>query len=142
MGGDVLLSDSHAFIGLSARTNIKGLESLSAVLDSFGYTTIRVNTPTDILHFKTECGLLDSNTIFATQKLAATACFENYTVLEVPQGEEAAANIVRFNEVVLLGAGYPKSEAMLRKNNFSPVIINTSEAARIDGGLSCMSLRF
>lgn len=141
-GGDVLLTDAHVFIGLSARTNLAGLEALSSVLAPFGYTSIRVNPPADILHFKTECGLLDSNTIFATATLAATGCFDAYSVIEAPKGEEAAANIVRYNDVVLLSAGFPNSEMILREHGFKVVVIDTSEAALVDGGLSCMSLRF
>ena len=141
-GGDVLLSDNEAFIGLSARTDQAGFETLASVLTDFGYAPIRVETPPSILHFKTECGLLDAETIFATPKLAAVGQFDRYRVIETPIGEESAANIVRFNNVVLLSSGNPKSEALLKFHGFSVVVIDTTEAAKIDGGLSCMSLRF
>ena len=141
-GGDVLVSDDEVFIGLSARTNIEGFESLAAIAADLGYMPVKVETPETILHFKTECGLLDSNIVFATRALAATGCFKNYRVIEVPPSEEAAANIVRINEVVLISAGYPESAALLRENGYSVIELNTSEAAKIDGGLSCMSLRF
>jgi len=141
-GGDVLLSDSDAFIGLSARTDQAGLEELSSVLAEFSYSTVKVETPASILHFKTECGLLDSQTIFSTGKLASLGCFDNYLVIEVPAGEEGAANIVRLNDVVFISCGYPKSEALLKSQGYSVVALDTSEAAKVDGGLSCMSLRF
>ena len=141
-GGDVLLSDTHAFIGLSERTNQAGFDALATVLKNYDYTPIQVNTPIDILHFKTECGLLDSNTIFATTKMASLGCFANYKVVVVPEGEEVAANAVRFADTVLLSAGHPKSEALLREDGYNVVVLDTSEAAKVDGGLSCMSLRF
>ena len=141
-GGDVLLTDTEAFIGLSERTNQAGFDALAAVLKNYGYTPVQVNTPSDILHFKTECGLLDSDTIFATSKMASLGCFAGYRVIVVPEGEEAAANAVRFADTVLLSAGYPKSEALLRENGYNVVVLDTSEAAKVDGGLSCMSLRF
>ena len=141
-GGDVLLTDNHAFIGLSERTNQAGFDALATILKTFDYSPVQVNTPSDILHFKTECGLLDSNTIFATAKMASLGCFAGYKVITVPEGEEAAANAVRFADTVLLSAGYPKSEAMLRENGYIVVVLDTSEAAKVDGGLSCMSLRF
>ena len=141
-GGDVLLSDTHAFIGLSERTDLVGLNALANCLADFNYTPVQVNTPPDILHFKTECGLLDASTIFATAKLASLDCFDGLSVLIVPEGEEGAANIVRYNEVVFLSKGYPKSEALLRQNDYNVVVLDTSEAAKVDGGLSCMSLRF
>lgn len=141
-GGDVLLSDEDAFIGLSARTNQAGFDALAAILETFGYSPVKIETPASILHFKTECGLLDSKTIFSTANLASIGCFENYHVILTPEGEEGTANIVRFNDNVLLSQGYPKSEALLKSHGYNVVIIDTSEPAKIDGGLSCMSLRF
>lgn len=141
-GGDVLLSDDHAYIGLSARTNQSGLDALAVILKEHDYTPVQVKIPDDILHFKTECGLLDSSTIFATGKLAALDCFPGYQIIEVPMGEEAAANIVRYNDVVFISAGFPLSLALLRDAGYQVIPIDTSEPAKIDGGLSCMSLRF
>ena len=141
-GGDVMLSDEHAFIGLSQRTNEAGRTALADILAKYDYRTISVNTPADILHFKTECGLLDANTVFATRKLANTGCFDKYRVVETPPGEAAAANIVRINDVVLISAGFPKSTALLRDLGFKTQVLNTNQAALVDGGLSCMSLRF
>ncbi|MFK5981080.1 MAG: dimethylarginine dimethylaminohydrolase [Rhizobiaceae bacterium] len=141
-GGDVLLSDEDAFIGLSARTNQAGFDALSSILVTFGYSPVIVKTPASILHFKTECGLLDSKAIFSTTNLAAIGCFENYQVILTPDGEEGAANIVRFNDNVFVSRGYPKSEALLKSHGYNVVVIDTSEPAKIDGGLSCMSLRF
>lgn len=141
-GGDVLLTDTDAFIGLSARTNQTGFDALASILKKSDFNPVQVNTPPDILHFKTECGLLDSNTIFATAKMASLGCFADYNVIVVPEGEEAAANAVRYADAVLLSAGYPMSEELLRANGYNVVVLNTSEAAKVDGGLSCMSLRF
>jgi dimethylargininase len=86
--------------------------------------------------------LLDAKTVFATQAIASTKCFEDQRIILVPEGEEGAANIVRYNDVVFLSAGYPKSEALLKSEGFNVVMLDTSEAAKVDGGLSCMSLRF
>lgn len=141
-GGDVLLSDEDAFIGLSARTNQAGFDALATILATFDYLPIKIETPASILHFKTECGLLDSNTIFSTANLASIGCFENYQVILTPEGEEGAANIVRFNDNVLVSQDYPKSEALLKSHGYNVVTIDTREPAKIDGGLSCMSLRF
>lgn len=141
-GGDVLLSDTEAFIGLSARTNQAGFDALASVLSDLGYAPRKVETPPEILHFKTDCGLLDSETIFSSKALAATGCFDGYRVVEAPDGEEAAANLIRINDVVLLSAGHPRTEELLTSEGYSVRVLDTSEAAKVDGGLSCMSLRF
>ncbi|NQV45103.1 MAG: dimethylarginine dimethylaminohydrolase [Rhodospirillales bacterium] len=141
-GGDVLLSDNEVFIGLSARTDQAGFDALAGVLGDLGYRARKVETPPSVLHFKTDCGLLDSETIFASRTLAATDCFQGYRVIEAPDGEEAAANLVRINDVVLLRTGFPKTATLLRDNGYDVRSLDTSEAAKVDGGLSCMSLRF
>ncbi|MEM7268437.1 MAG: arginine deiminase-related protein [Pseudomonadota bacterium] len=141
-GGDVLLTDEEAFIGRSARTDQAGFDALAGVLRKLGYEPRRVDTPPEILHFKTECGLLDGETIFATKALAATGCFDGYKVIHAPEGEEAAANLIRINEHVLMRAGFPKTEALLRAEGFAVETISVEEAPKVDGGLSCMSLRF
>lgn len=141
-GGDVLLFDDEAFIGLSGRTDEKGCEALASLLEDLGYRSKRVHLPPDALHLKSDCGLLDSATVFATRRLAATGCFPDYRVIEAPAGEEAAANLVRVNDVVLVRAGFPRTGALLRESGFAVTTLSADEAARVDGGLSCMSLRF
>lgn len=141
-GGDVLLTDSVAFIGLSERTDQEGISALTPILDAHGYTVKIVHTPVGVLHFKSDCGLLDNKTIFSTRILARSGCFEGFNVIEAPQGEEAAANLIRINDFVLVRAGFPKTRALLEQCGYKTLTVATEQAAKIDGGLSCLSLRF
>ena len=100
-----------------------------------------VETPPGVLHFKTDCAIVDDATIFSTARLAASGCFDGYTVIECPAGEEAAANLIRVNDHVLMRTGFPQTEALLRDRGYNVITVRADEAARIDGGLSCMSLR-
>ncbi len=141
-GGDILLSDHEAIIGLSARTNEEGVAALKPILEDLGYAVRIVHTPEGVLHFKSDCGLLDGKTIFSTAILAASGCFSDYDVIEAPQGEEAAANMIRFNDHVIMRTGFPKTKALLESRGYSVRTLDAEEAAKVDGGLSCMSLRF
>ena len=141
-GGDVMLTDDEALIGQSARTNQEGFDALARVLVDFGYRARRVVTPPTILHFKTDCGLLDSETIFASRALHSTGCFQGYRVIEAPEGETSAANLIRVNDHVLISAGHPRTEDLLTAKGYEVKVLDTSEAAKVDGGLSCLSLRF
>lgn len=141
-GGDILVTDHEALVGLSSRTDEAGCAALKPILASLGYGLRRVVTPPEILHFKTECGLLDAETIFSTKALAATGCFEGYQVIEAPDGEEAVANLIRFNDTVFISSGYPRTRELLAAKGYKVVDLATGEAAKVDGGLSCMSLRF
>lgn len=141
-GGDVLVTDTEVLVGLSSRTNQAGFEHLSTIVEKLGYTARKINTPAEILHFKTDCGLLDSQTIFSSDALAATGCFENYNVIIAPDSESAAANLIRVNHNVFICDGFPKTRATLTDAGYNVVCLPNTEAAKVDGGLSCMSLRY
>ena len=141
-GGDILCTDHEVLIGLSARTNEAGVEDLRSVVESLGYRLRVVNTPPEILHFKTESSLLDADTILATPLLARSGCFDGYRVIETPDGEEAAANSIRFNDTVFVSKGFDRTAEKLDAAGYKVKVLSTSQAALVDGGLSCLSLRY
>jgi dimethylargininase len=95
-----------------------------------------------VLHLKSDCSLLDEETVFATERLAAIDIFDAFRVVRVPETEEGAANALRVNDRVLISDGYPRSADLLGRLGFSTVPLATREVAKIDAGLSCMSLRW
>jgi dimethylargininase len=101
-----------------------------------------VQVPEGVLHFTTDCSLLDGDTILATARLAATGCLEGYRLIQTTPGEEAAAKTIRFNQFVLMPAGFPRTAERLRAENYDVREIGNSECAKLDGGMSCLSLRF
>ncbi len=141
-GGDILVTGREVLVGLSSRTDSTGVEALSLIISELGLPMRVIRTPPEILHFKTDCGLLDDETVFCTRALAASGCFAGYRVIECPEGEEAAANLIRVNGVVLTSAGHPATVGLLAGEGYDVRTISTVQAARLDGGLSCMSLRF
>ena len=140
-GGDILITGKEILVGRSERTDAEGVADLRELVKDWGYEVREVMTPPGVLHFKTDCSLLDSNTILSTKRLADSGCFEGYRVLYTAEGEEAAANSIRFNQFVIMAAGFPKTAALLRDEGFEVREINNTECAKIDGGMSCLSLR-
>lgn len=142
-GGDVLISRDAVLIGLSARTDVAGAGALRECLRRFGRESELVRTPEGVLHFKSDCSLIDEETVLSTRCLAASGVFRGrFRELLVPAGEEAAANALRINDVVLVGREYPRTIDLLTIEGFSVVALNTAEIGKIDAGLSCMSLRW
>lgn len=141
-GGDVLATGRGIFIGRSARTNEQGAQALIALLSDIGLRGIAVTTPPDVLHFKSDCALIDEETILATPTLAASGVFKDFRVIVTPHGEEAAANAVRVNDRVLVSDAFPRTADMLAKSGYKIAQLQTQEIAKIDAGLSCMSLRW
>ena len=141
-GGDVLTLPDRVLIGLSARTDRTGAQALIAGLNRLGRHGEIVETPAHVLHFKSDCSLLDEATVLCTARLAASGVFQNLRQILVPAGEEGAANALRVNETVLASAGYPGTIAVLQEHGFTVTPLQTAEIAKIDAGLSCMSLRW
>jgi dimethylargininase len=141
-GGDILVTDSVILVGLSHRTDRTGYEDLKAILNNWDYKVRAVHTPENVLHFKSDCCVLDSETVLATSRLSGAECFTPFRVLVVPAGEEAAANAIRVNDTVLLSAGFPATADLIARENYQIELVPTSQAALLDGGLSCLSLRF
>jgi dimethylargininase len=141
-GGDVLVTPQSVFIGLSDRTDRAGAQALAACLADLGRESTIVETPDDVLHLKSACSLLDDETLLCTPGLAATGIFAGFRRVTTPDGEDAAANALRVNEMVLIGAGYPRTIERLGSLGYAVVPVATAEIGKIDAGLSCMSLRW
>lgn len=141
-GGDVLNTPHGLMIGLSSRTDSAGAAALQLCLRQLGLNSKIVTTPPGVLHFKSDCSLLDEHRVLSTQRLAASGVFDEFDVLMVADGEEAAANALRVNDHVLIGHDYPRTIDMLTRHGYNVIALPTTEIAKIDAGLSCMSLRW
>ncbi len=141
-GGDILTTEHEILVGLSARTDLAGVEELKQLVARWGYTVRVVDTPPDILHFKTDCSLLDEETILSTKRLDASGCFTGYRVIHTAEGEEACANAIRFNDIVIMPDGFPRTKDTLVEAGYNVREVGNTEAAKLDGGMSCLSLRF
>ena len=141
-GGDVLVLPDKVLIGLSARTDREGAEALIAVLATIGYRGVIAETPREVLHLKTASSLLDEETVLSTRALAATGIFAGLRVIEVPDGEEGGANVLRVNDRVLAGAHYPRILEALDAHGLNVMPLENAAIAMIDAGFTCMSLRW
>jgi dimethylargininase len=139
-GGDILVLPDEIMIGLSARTDRAGAERFAGLAGDLGRRARIVEPPPGLLHLKTGCGLIDERRILAAAPIAPL--FGDYEVLITPEGETAAANLIRVNDRVLMAAAFPNTAALLAERGLDPVRIDAAEIAKIDAGLSCMSLRW
>ena len=143
-GGDICEAEDHFFIGLSHRTNEEGARQLAAHLASFGYTSsiIDVRAMTTILHLKSGISYIGENTLVVMEEMAQNGQFRKFDLIRVSAEESYAANCVRINDRVLVAAGFPKLTAGLSARGFNALVLEMSEFQKMDGGLSCLSLRF
>lgn len=143
-GGDICEAENHFFIGLSHRTNEDGVRQLASHLAGLGYTwsTIDVRAMITILHLKSGISYIGDNTLVVTEELAGNPQFSGYKRIRVSPAESYAANCVRVNDRVLFAAGFPRLGSDIASYGFNPLVLDMSEFRKMDGGLSCLSLRF
>jgi dimethylargininase len=147
-GGDVCEADGHFVIGVSARTNEDGANQLKKHLESMNFSAslIDIRSSKTLLHLKTGIAYLgDGAWLVAAgleHELESLARLYMRVLITVSRDEAYAANCVRVNDSVLVPAGYPRLVAALRSADFRPVLLDMSEFKKMDGGLSCLSLRF
>ena len=139
--GDIMMVADHYYIGLSARTNQAGAEQMINILEKYKMTGSVVSL-TEVLHLKTGLGYLENNNLMASGEFLTKAEFQQYNLLEVDRDEAYAANSVWVNDIVLTPKGFPKTKKRIEAAGYIVREVDVSEFQKIDGGLSCLSLRF
>lgn len=140
-GGDVMMVGDHYYIGLSDRTNRAGADQLIAALEKHGMTGTVVEMK-EMLHLKTGLAYLEDNILLVAGEFTDNEAFRDYRRLEIPEDEGYAANCIRVNDYVIVPQGYPKTRKKIEDAGLRVITCDTSEFKKLDGGLSCLSLRF
>ncbi|HLX02611.1 MAG TPA: amidinotransferase [Trinickia sp.] len=141
-GGDVCDAGDRWFVGISARTNASGAEQLERWLAAAGRTLERVDIRElpGVLHLKSAIAYVDDGMLVATRALRGR--LRGVGVIDVDDDEAYAADCLRINDRVLVPAGYPRIAQRLEAHGLGILMLDMSEFAKMDGGLSCLSLRY
>lgn len=140
-GGDVMMVGDHFFVGRSARTNEEGILQLTAILAKYGMTCSEVPL-TEVLHLKTGVNYLENGNMLVSGEFVDKPDFAAYHRVQIPEEEAYAANCIWVNDTVIVPEGYPAVLAAVQSLGYKTLTVDTSEYRKIDGGLSCLSLRF
>lgn len=140
-GGDVLQADNRFFIGLSERTNREGADQLSDILKRFGYIVDIVSVG-DGLHLKSGVNYLGDGKMLVTSVFRDIPGFSDFERIIIKEGEEYAANTLLINGTFITPSGFPDTLNQLAGLDKPVITLNVSEVRKMDGGLTCMSLRF
>src|SRR5258707_8441863 len=117
---------------------------MAAILASHQYTasTIDIRNHPSLLHLKSGISYLGEHRFLLAPGFPPFRELAGYDKIEVAAGEAYAANCVRVNDDVLVAAGFPSLVGKLEKLKYGVRPLDMSEVAKMDGGLSCLSLRF
>jgi dimethylargininase len=143
-GGDICEAGHHFFIGISERTNEEGGRQMAEFLKKEGFTSsfVQVAGIPGILHLKSGLAFLGSNRLVLIEAFAGLPQFKEYDIFRVDEAENYAANCVWVNDHLIMAKGYPKLSQSLVHHGYQVLSLDMSEYRKMDGGLSCLSLRF
>jgi len=139
--GDIMMVGDHYYIGLSERTNTEGAIQMKEILNkyNFGTTTIKLK---EVLHLKTGVAYLEHNNLVATGEFISAPSLKKFNILKVEEQEAYAANCIWINDHVIIPYDYPHAKNIIENEGYKIIEVDVSEFRKLDGGLSCLSLRF
>lgn len=140
-GGDVLMVGKHFIVGISERTNQDGAEQLGRILAECGNTWTAVPVEAG-LHLKSSVNYIGQDTLLITERFASLDAFGGYSQIVLDKAEEYAANTLWINDCLITPTGFPNTRKKLEALSPKVIELDVSEARKMDGGLTCMSLRF
>ena len=140
-GGDVMLVGKHFYVGQSDRTNAEGARQFNEIVTKFGFTSETVPV-TEGLHLKDFAVYLDKNDLLVTETMDRCPAFQSFNRHVIPTEELYAINSLFFNGTVIVPEGYPKTKNLIEGLGYPVKVINNDEVKKIDGSLTCLSLRF
>jgi dimethylargininase len=143
-GGDVCEVGQSYFIGISTRTNEQGASQLARWLATEGFISslIDIRGIAGLLHLKTGLSWLGGRRLLAVAALAEHDALREWEVVRVPDGEDYAANCLLVNGKLLVADGFPGASALLSGLGYDLTSLAMSEFQKMDGGLSCLSVRW
>ena len=132
---------NHFFIGISERTNHQGADQIGGILEKYGntFTTIPVDAG---LHFKSSVNGVAPNTLLITGDFAGHEAFYEYDKIMVANEESYAANTLWINDHLLIPKGFQGTKTKLKHLGLPIIELDVSEMQKMDGGLTCLSIRF
>ena len=140
-GGDVMMVGDHFYVGRSARTNAEGIAQFIAILEKHGLSGSEVPLE-KVLHLKTGVNYIENGNMLVSGEFIDKSDFDKYNKIVIPEEEAYAANCIWVNDTVIVPEGYPAVKAAVENAGYKVITVDTSEYRKIDGGLSCLSLRF
>jgi dimethylargininase len=139
--GDVMMADRHFYIGISDRTNHAGADQLIHILKKYRMTGEKIEIKR-LLHLKSGMSYLEDDNLLVQNGLSDHPAFKKFRKIKVGTDEDYAANSLWVNGTVLVPSGFPITRYNIEKAGYPAISLDVSEFEKLDGGLSCLSLRF
>ena len=137
-GGDVLKVGDTVYVGRGGRTNDDGIRQLSDIVATYGMRVVPVDV-SRVLHLKSAVTALPDGTVVGYPPLVDDpSVFADF--LAVP--EESGSHVVLLDDTrVLMASDAPETAELFRSRGFEPVCVDISEFQKLEGCVTCLSVR-
>jgi dimethylargininase len=140
-GGDVVRSGRTLYVGESPRTNSAGIAALRDVVRRYGYEVTGVPV-LQCLHLKTACSALPDGRLLVNREWIDVAPLPISQLLDVPATEPWAGDVLVIGDHIIASDAFPETADLLERSGFGVRPVAVSEFAKVEGGVTCLSLVF
>lgn len=140
-GGDILVTGSRVFAGISGRTNAEGARQLRVILAPYGYLVQEIQVR-GCLHLKSAVTLVGENLLLVNPASLPSDLFASFERIEVDPREPTGANAVLAGDDVIFAAAYPRTRERLEARGLRVRTVEADELAKAEGAITCCSLIF
>lgn len=135
-GGDVLKVGSTIYVGVSHRTNAEAVAQLTGLLGDHTVVPVPV---TKVLHLKSAVTALPDGTVIGYSPFVDDpTMFGDF--LEVPE-ESGSAVVDLGHDTLMMAADCPGSADLIRERGYEVVTVDISEFQKLEGCVTCLSVR-
>ena len=138
-GGDVVLFNKVAFIGLSGRTNKEGAQQLSTILEPMGYEPRLVSLPDSILHLDKVLMPVGPEKLIVCNNIVSGSLLDGFEFFPIDFNESSTANIICLGDNnLIVGDSNTGAIECLEKQNINVHNLAISEFVKGVGGPNCL----
>jgi dimethylargininase len=140
-GGDVVRSGRTLYVGASPRTNAAGIDALRDIVRRHDYNVVAVPV-TGCLHLKTACSALPDGRLLVNRQWIDVSPLPSNALVDVPAAEPWAGDVLVIGDWIIASDAFPDAARLLEERGFGVAPVAVSEFAKVEGGVTCLSLVF
>jgi len=140
-GGDVVRAGRMLYVGASPRTNAAGIDALRDIVRRHDYEVIAVPV-TGCLHLKTACSALPDGRFLVNREWIDVSPLPSGALVDVPVAEPWAGDVLVIGDSIIASDAFPDTARLLQGRGFGVTQVAVSEFAKVEGGVTCLSLVF
>ena len=140
-GGDIVRCGRRLYVGQSQRTNEAGIAALGALVARYGYDVVGIPV-FGCLHLKSGCSALPDGRFLVNPNWIDVSPLPSDQLVPVPADEEWAGDVLVIGERIIVSDAFPEACDLLSGLGWEVVPVSVSEFAKVEGGVTCLSLVF